>query len=281
MQPGSHVHIISAGEGTHTAFPAVLRMLPGITRIYVIADNESYTLSQNPQIEKERAAIRSSVESVKEISASLSISFARETAFAPVFPSARRILTTIRRDNPNACVTFDLSGGPKALCMALFALAPYLGGEIWNSFDGKVPQRVPVPDRDIRGMLENVNYQTILAVLLRNRPVPAGPDIPFVPRQYLFKQVWPYYIRHRVRKPQPGDPVVTYRKGRKPANDLSQATFSWFMKMLADAGLIEESLDTRNKKDKAYRITENGETAFRFFAEPAVNSIVKQMLEGS
>jgi hypothetical protein len=282
MHPGSHVHIISAGENIHTAFPAMLRQLPGISRTYVIADGETYGTSQDPQIEKERAATRHAVEAVKELSASLSIPFARETVFPPVFPSARTILTRIRREHPKARFTLDLSGGPKEMCMALFSLAPWLGGEVWNSFDGKVPQRVPVPDRNIRAMMENVNYQTILAVLLRNRTAPAGSsDNPFVPRQYLFKQVWPYYIRLRERKPGPGEPVPQYRRGRKPANDLSQATFSSFMIKLRNTGLVEEAQDTKNGKEKAYRISSEGETAFRFFAEPAANSIVKMMLDGA
>ncbi len=183
MQPGSHVHIISAGESIHTAFPAILRILPGITRVYVVSCSETYSISQNLPIEKERTAVRHAVESVKEISASLEIPFSREMVFPPILSSARTVLTKIRRENKRARITFDLSGGSRDLCMALFALAPWIGGEIWSSFDGKIPQQVPVPDRDIRAMLANVNYQTILAVLLRNRPVPPGPvDFPYIPR---------------------------------------------------------------------------------------------------
>ncbi|MDD3399288.1 MAG: hypothetical protein PHW93_06830 [Candidatus Methanomethylophilaceae archaeon] len=280
MHPGNHVHIISAGEKIHTAFPAMLRHLPGISRTYVIADGETYGTSPNPVVEKERAATRHTVEAVKELSLSLSIPFARETVFAPVFLSARSVLTKIRRENRKARFTLDLSGGPKEMCMALFSLAPWLGGEVWTSFDGKIPQRVPVPDRDIRAMMANVNYQTILAVLLRNRPVPLNsPDFPFVARQYLFSQVWPLYVRQRVRKPDPSKPVPQYKRGRKPANNLSQQTFSTFMAQLRNAGLIEEGQDSGNRKEKMYRISSEGETAFRFFAEPAANSIISQMLE--
>lgn len=280
MQPGSHVHIISAGETIHTAFSAILRILPGITRVYVVAGSETYSISQDLQIEKERQAVRHAVESVKEISAPLDIPFARETVFSPVLSSARTVLTKIRRENKRARITFDLSGGSRDLCMALFALAPWIGGEVWSSFGGRIPQQVPVPDRDIQALLENVNYQTILAVLLRNRPVPAGPVVPFIPRQYLYNQVWPYYIRQRAKKPVEGAPVARYKHGRKPANDLSQATFSWFMKMLTGAGLAEEVRDRRSRRETAYRITADGEMAFRFFADPSVNSIVKMMLDG-
>jgi len=282
MQPGSHVHIISAGEKIHTAFPAFLRMLPGITRVYVVAGSETYGISQNLPIEKERVKVRHAVESVKEISASLEIPFARETVFPPVLPSARTVLTKIRRENKRARITFDLSGGSRDLCMALFALAPWINGEVWSSFDGKKPQQVPVPDRDVQAMLANVNYQTILAVLLRNRPTSTVmTDVPYIPRQYLYSQVWPYYIRQRAQKPVEGAPVVHYKRGQKTANDLSQATFSWFMKMLTGAGLAGEAPGRRSGRETAYRITEDGEMAFRFFADPAVNSIVKQTLDGA
>jgi len=281
MPPGEHVHIISAGENIHTVFPAILRILPGITREYVIAGSETYSISQNLQTEKERTAVRHAVESVKEISASLGIPFARDTVFSPVLPSSRTVLTKIRRENPQARFTLDLSGGSRDLCMALFALAPWIGGEVWSSFDGKIPQQVPVPDRSIQAMLTNVNYQTILAVLLRNRPASTFPaDIPYIPRQYLYTQVWPYYIRQRARKPVEGAPVVQYKRGRKPANDLSQATFSWFLKTLNGAGLVGEAPNRQSGRETAYRITADGEMAFRFFADPAANSIVKQMLDG-
>lgn len=282
MQPVRQVHIISAGENIHTAFPAILRQLHGITRVYVIADSSSYSRSTDPQVDRQRAATRHAVEAVKELSASLSIPFTRETVHAPVSASARSVLTRIHRDNPRARFTLDLSGGPKEMCMALFSLAPWLGADVWNSFDSNIPQRIPVPDRNIRAMMANVNYQTILAVLLRNRPVPFNPsDVPFIPRQYLFSQVWPYYIRLRERKPVMGAPLPQYKRGRKPANDLSQATFSSFMVRLRNTGLVEEAQDTKNKKEKAYRISGEGETAFRFFAEPAANSIIKQMLDAA
>jgi hypothetical protein len=281
MQPGSHVHIISAGGSIHTTFPAILRVLPGITRVYVVADSEQASISQNPQVEKERAAVRKATESVKEIAASLAIPYSRELVFPPVLSSARTVLTKIRHENRKARITVDLSCGPRDLCMALFALAPWIGGGVWSSFGGKIPQQVPVPDRDVQAMLTNVNYQTILAVLLRNRPISTIPaDVPYVPRQYLYTQVWPYYVRQRARKPAEGAPAVHYKRGRKPANDLSQATFSWFLKMLTSAGLAEDVPDRQSGRETAYRITANGEMAFRFFADPAANSIVKQMLEG-
>lgn len=281
MPPDPHVHIISAGESIQTAFAALLRTLPGITRTYVIASGEPCGTVSNPETEKQRAATLGAVEDIKTICGSLSIPYSRELVFSPIIPSVRTVLAKIRQENPHARFTLDLSAGPKPLCMALFHFAPWLGGEIYASFEGKAPQSLEPPGRDIPEMFRNVNYQTILAVLLRNRPVPAGPEIPFTPRDYLFSQVWPLYVRQKARKPRPDDPVVRFRRGRKPANDLSQATFSWFMKTLAGAGFVEERPSDKKQRETAYRITENGITAFRFYADPGSNSLVKMMLDGS
>ena len=106
----------------------------------------------------------------------------------------------------------------------------------------------------------------------------------WVPRQYLYKQLWPAYVPSRTKKAKPGDPprpVIQYKKGRKPAAELSHQTFSGFMGTLRDAGLIEEEYSPGNRKEKTYRITEAGETAFRFFSDPATSSRVRSMLESS
>lgn len=282
MPTGNHVHIISAGRDIHTAYPAIFRTLPTITRTCVIADEEVHAISPNPEIEKQRQAVRNAVNATKEISASLSIPFSREIIFRPVYESVRTVLMKIHREHPGARFTFDLSGGSKELCLALFAFAPWLGGEIYAAFGDKGSRRVPLPDRSVRSMMANPNYPAILAVLLRKCKTGKGnPELSWFSRSYLFSQVWPYYTRSRVRKPREGDPVVHYRKGRKPANNLSQATFSSFIANLRNAGFIDERQDEKNRKEKAYRITEPGETAFRFYADPATSSDVKMILEST
>jgi hypothetical protein len=284
MERKEHVHIISAGGTIHLAYPAVFRILPAISHTYVLAGGEVYTDSPDPALGKERAATRNAVNGVKEISRSLAIPFERVTVFPPVYPSVRNAITAIHRNHPGARYSFDLSGGPKDLCMALFTVAPWVGAEVYSAFDGKVPQRVPVPDVSVTGIMANPNYATILSVLIRRRRMAGtGGDDLFVPRSYLFEQVWPLYLRSRARKPaptQPGAPVLRYKRGQKPANNLSQQTFSTFFATLRKAGFVEERQDGENRKEKAYRITELGETAFRFYADPSIGTSVKRELEG-
>lgn len=72
MPPDEHVHIISAGETIHTAYPAIFRMLPSITYRYVLADSDASAISTIKENEKQHLAVRHAIDAVKEISASLS-----------------------------------------------------------------------------------------------------------------------------------------------------------------------------------------------------------------
>jgi hypothetical protein len=82
----------------------------------------------------------------------------------------------------------------------------------------------------------------ILAFLLRRREAKKEAiPISWVSRQCVYEQVWPFYTPSRTKKTKPGDPpVINYKKGYKPAAEMSHATFSGFMGTLRDAGLIEE-----------------------------------------
>jgi hypothetical protein len=302
MDRTEHVHIISAGEKIAIAYPAMFRELPTITRTIVFTDSIVHESSPDPVTDKHRLAVRNAVTAVQEISVSLSIPFTRVVIFPPAYVSVRSALAKIRREYPDARFTFDLSGGSKELCLSLFAFAPWLGGEVFSSFEEKTARRVPLPDRTTGSLLTNPNHQMILAILLNRRDlkkgaargaakgavptVPTVPTIPtvWVPRQYLYQQLWPFYAPSRTKKEKPGDPpkpVIHYKKGEKPAAELSHQTFSGFMGNLRDAGLIDEENPEGNRKEKTYRITEAGEIAFRFFSDPATNSLVKSMLEGS
>ena len=223
MDRTEHVHIISAGEKIAIAYPAMFRELPGISRTYVLADSTVYEISSNPATEKERVAVRNAVTAVKEVSASLSIPFSRELIFPPTYPSVRDMLTKIHREFPHARYTFDLTGGSKPLCTALLSLAPWLGAQVYSAFDEKTPRNVPLPERPVRSMMENPNYPTILALLLRtNRKEAVAGVHEWWSRDYIYKQLWTVYIPSRTKKAKPGDPVphrsTTGAGGNRPLN---------------------------------------------------------------
>jgi hypothetical protein len=292
MDRTEHVHIISAGERIQVAYPAMFRELPTISRTIVFTDSTAHDGSTDPVTDRHRLAVRNAVGAVQEIAASLSIPFSRELIFPPAYASVRSALAKIRREYPDARFTFDLSGGSKELCLALLAFAPWLGGEVYASFDEKTARHVPLPDRTVSSLLSSPNHQMILAILLTRKKMitdaakgtgPAAPEV-WVSRQYLYGQLFSAYVPSRTKKEKPGDtpqPVVHDKKGRKPAAELSHATFSGFMGTLRDAGLVFEEYAPDSRKEKSYRITDAGETAFRFFSDPATGSLVRSMLEGS
>jgi len=277
--PPDHVHIITAGENIHTAYPAAFRILPTITKTYILVDSANHEKSPNPEIEKSRLAVTNAVSTVKQIALSLSIPFAYHIIFPPTYLSVRDTLVKIHRENPGARYTFDITGGSKPLCTAALAMAPWLDGEVYSSFDEKTVRNVPLPDRSLEALMANTNYQTILAILIRMRNRERNTPAEWVPRQYIFQQLWPGYTRTRTRTPKPDDPVVVYKRGRKPAGNLSHATFSGFMKKIRDAGLATEKTAPGNGKEKVYRVTDHGETAFRFFADPRTSSLIQSLLE--
>ncbi|MCK9630148.1 MAG: hypothetical protein M0R30_00760 [Methanoregula sp.] len=279
MPSDPHVHIITAGENIQTAYPAIFRTLPTITRTYVFADSDAYTLSSNPEREKQRLAIMHSVDAVKELSATLSIPFSRELVFPPVYPSARDLLERIVQDNPGARFTMDLSAGSRSLCTALATLAPWIDAGVYSSFDEKVPRAVPAPGMQALALLANPNYQTILALLLRKyeKHVPDGTR-EWVSREYLYKQVWGVYRRTRARTVKPDSRPVVYRRGFRSPQELSHGTFSSFMKALIGAGLVEQRMSSGESIRKEYRGTESGEMAFRFYANADTSTLVRTML---
>lgn len=292
MDRTEHVHIVSAGERIPIAYPAAFRELPTISRTIVFTDSTVHEHSMDPVTEKHRLAVRNAILAMQEISASLSIPFSREIIHPPAYGSVRSALAKIRRQYPGARYTFDLSGGSKELCLALFACAPWLGGEVFASFDENGSRRVPLPDRTIGSLLSNPNHQTILAILLNRKMMKkdaakgTGSEVPvlWVSRQYLYGQLVSSYAPSRTKKTGPGDPTGTAvhtKKSRSPVTELSHATFSGFVRTLRNAGLIEEAFAPGSRKEKTYRITEAGETAFRFFSDPATSSLVKSMLESS
>lgn len=285
MDRQEHIHIISAGERIHAAYTGAFRDLPGITRTYVFADSTIYEKSLDQNTDKARTAMRTAVDLVKQASATLSIPFSRILVFPPAYPSVRDACVKIHREFPGARFTFDLSEGSKQLCMALFAVSCWLSGEVYSSFDEKAARHIPLPPIPAGTLLANPNYQTILAVLLRNGKKEGKKTVPsWVAREYLYTQVWALYVPTR-RKNAPEKPpdaiTVKTSRGRKPAANLTHGTFSDFMGVLVASGFVEEAASQAKKREKMYRITEKGETAFRFCADPGTNTLVRSMLEST
>ena len=146
----------------------MFRELPGISRTIVFTDSIVHEGSSDPVTDKDRSRFGMPSQQCRRSrhrsrypspgsDPSASVCFCPDSACEdpPRYPYAR--------------FTFDLSGGSKELCLALFAFAPWLGGEVYAAFDEKTARTVPLPDRTISSLLANPNHQQILAILLTRR----------------------------------------------------------------------------------------------------------------
>ena len=217
---GQHTSISSAPvRRSPVPIRPMFRELPGIFRTIVFTDSIVHEGASDPVTDKDRLAVRNAI-----FSSAGDLGIALDTLhpgadFPPAYVSVRTVLRRSAANYPDARFTFDLSGGSKELCLALFAFAPWLGGEVYAAFDEKTARTVPLPDRTISSLLANPNHQQILAILLNRMmmkkdaakgTVPAVPAL-WVPRRSFRAALVSPMSRYGRRRRKPGDvpkPVV-------------------------------------------------------------------------
>lgn len=268
-----HVHIITAGENIHHAYPAALRELPDITHTFVFADTELYTNSarDDERTKAMKAATRKSVDQVKSISASLKIPCPLIYIIPPVFASAKDNMLKILKDRPDANYSFDITAGSKDLSLALFQLALWCGGTIWYKYTGskddRLPEHLAVPKATAADTCLNPNYRKVLSVL-SSAQGSKGQENRILPRSYLFTQLESFYVPVRkkgVRTETSPTKTDLFTGKRAVIPVLSQGTFSNFLSAMIAYGLIREMAGPDgNRKEKYYRITPMGELALQF-----------------
>jgi hypothetical protein len=267
-----HIHIVSAGENIHKAYPAAVRDLQGITHAFIFADTELYTNSacDDERTRTYKTATRSAVTNVKSISASLNIPFSLVYIDPPAFESVKKAILTIGKDHPTARYSFDLSAGSKDLSMALFAISLWVNGDAFYTFGvykGEVTNtKLAVPKMTAESVAANPNYLTVLRTLYRSQESQA-PLVRVLPRSYLFNQLSGFYVPVRKK----GVKIVENKTGktelytgkRAVLHELSQGTFSNILRTMTKLDLVQERAGgpDNNRKEKFYAITPSGKLA--------------------
>jgi hypothetical protein len=274
MARQEHVHIISAGENIHKAYPAAIRDLRDITHTFVFADTELYTNSarDDERTKAYKTAARDAVTQVKSISASLKVPSSLVYISPPAFASVRDAILKILKEHPDARYSFDLSAGSKDLGIALFSISLWLEGDAYYAFTDRKgdrgPAKLAVPKVPARDVWANPNYMKILLVL-GSTPGVKEPKPRVLPRHYLFTQLESFYVPVRKKGVKISDnkagktDVYTGKRAIIPI--LSQGTFTSILSTLAGWDLIKEEIDPDNKREKSYRLTSAGELALQLF----------------
>jgi hypothetical protein len=250
MDRKEHIHIISAGEKIHEAYPAALRDLPTITHTIIFAEKEVYTNSARDDTKKRlwKCAIRDAIDAVNAISISRNISCALVRIDAATFDAIRDPVLGIFSDHPDARYSFDISAGSKRLSLGLFSMSLWVEGDSYYAFGDSPIRRVPVPVFPVKNLAVNPYYLVILTILFRGQE--AGKQTrTLVPRETLFNETKTWQI-----------PAYDDREGTDRP-ELSPAVFSRLVSTLAGWNLIGEESDPGNDQEKLYCLTPDGELA--------------------
>jgi DNA-binding MarR family transcriptional regulator len=267
MPPPEHLHIITAGTDIFPAYVRALRDHDDISGTIVVADQQFYAFSsrEDKAVQAARERTRNAVAKVRAHAAALKIPVSFAFVNPPIMESARDALYKILEEYPGARLTFDLSGGPKDLCMVLFSLSLFIGAKTRYSLpgpDGREERaEFGVPGIPVATVAANRNYLRILESLARRPEKTRDDPVTGLSRPYLYNQVAAYYVPKRTRgvkrgAAQPGGTIVQH--------ELSQGTFSNILRTMAAGGLIEECPGPdAGRKRSLYRITEAGRLALR------------------
>ncbi|MDD1702724.1 MAG: hypothetical protein LUQ31_07075 [Methanoregula sp.] len=250
MDPQEHIHIISAGEKIHEAYPAAIRDLRTITHTFVFAEKEVYTNSARDDTKKRmwKCAIRDAIDAVNSISRSKNISCALVCIDAATFDAIRDPVLGIFGNHPDARYSFDISAGSKRLSLGLFSMSLWVEGDAWYAFGNSPIRRVPVPAFPVKNLAVNPYYLVILTILFRGQEN-GKQTRTLMPKETLFNETKTWQI-----------PAYDYCPGTDRP-ELSLTEFSGLLSTLTGWNLIREESDPGNDPEKLYHITPDGELA--------------------
>ena len=173
MPPPEHLHIITAGTDIFPAYVRALRDHDDITETIVVADDHYYSVSTREEkpVQVTRERTRNAVAKVRAHAAALKIPVSFVFITLPVLETARDALFRILEEHPGARLTFDLSGGPKDLCMALFHLSLWVEAKTHYTLPGpggrEERAEFGVPGIPVATIAANWNYLRVLEALSR------------------------------------------------------------------------------------------------------------------
>ena len=273
--PGpEHIHIITAGSDIFPAYVQALQDPSPVTRTIIFTDAEFYSISSrdDPAVRARKESTRHSVSRVTAHAAALKIPVSFVFVTPPAANSTRDAVLKIREEHPAAVLSFDLTGGSKDLCMALFFLSLWVGGKTRYAFAGPAGEAVradfAMPKIPVATVAANPNYVRVLETLAR-RPEKALQDpATGISRSYLYSQVAGCYVPVRkkgvnaTKDPLGRTNTITGRPVE--LHELTQGTFSNILNSMVAADLIEECTGPEAYRKRSwYRITPSGELALR------------------
>ena len=272
MPATEHIHIITAGNDIFPAYVRALQDHAGITGTVIVADPDLYAINSqdDPRKRNGKELARNAVSRVRTHAVALKIPVSFVFISPPVREPARDALLKIMEEHPGATLSFDLSAGPKDLCMVFFQYALWIGSKTRYTLPGpggRFEEAVfEAPGIPVAAIAANTSYLRLLETLAR-RPAKAVEDpAAGLSRSYLFNQVAGCYVPKKKTgvNTRAGPPGTTNNAASGPAvqYELTQGTFFNILRTMTAAGLIEKCAGPDRKRNR-YRITAAGDLALR------------------
>lgn len=238
------IHIMSAGANVHNTFLSSIHNIPPASEIYVIAEKRIYEYSEDSKIQESRAAIKISIEKLKELAAPIATKGVHEVIIeSDTLDYIKDAFFDIYKRNPDAQYYFNVSGGTKALSIGLFMMALWFEAVPYHVDMDQNVKTISIPKVHIEDFQSNPNRVTILQILDMQKSK-------ILPRKKLFENLSEKYIPIR-------------DKGR--ANrELKDGVFNSLTRDLLNWGFIDERHIEGSKKEKEYFLTSDGEFTLKF-----------------
>jgi hypothetical protein len=240
MDSNSHVHIIASGENNHNTIPLAINEFK-MDKAVVVVEKKVF---DEPEANKHNPAIIQSIKKVEEMVNSTNKKF--ELKFVDVISlnTVRDAVLEIVNENRGATFYFNVSGGTKVLSNGLFMMAIWLDGIAYHVGEDKLLQRLIIPRVHSDEIRKNENYISILEILAKSRSM-----------EKLRKDLYPEMKSHYV-------PIRDVGKITK--RQLAQGTLTKWTIDLENWGLIQIGNPEGNRKDKLYKLTDDGLFTLKF-----------------
>ncbi|KKH92341.1 hypothetical protein EO95_02830 [Methanosarcina sp. 1.H.T.1A.1] len=251
MAKKERIHIMSAGANVHNTFPRAIYDIAPADEVYVIGEKRIYVDSEIENIQKNRIAIRESINKLKEIALPLIETEVHNIIIeADTLDYIRDAVFDIYKNKPNADYYFNVSSGTTGLSIGLFMMALWIEATPYHVDMDKKAKLISVPKVHIEDFQSNPNRITILQILDRQKPSEDEEKIKKLSRIKLKEKLSKEYI-----------PI---RDTKRADRELKDGVFNSLTRDLLSWGLITERHIEGSKKEKEYILTSDGEFTLKF-----------------
>lgn len=251
MPPVKHVHIVASGENNDKTMPEAIDKFQMDRAIIIMEKGVREHPDSNSHYPKILASIEKVEKMMKPLGKKLDIKEIDDISLGSVRDAVLEILD----EYSGATFYFNVSGGTKVLSNGLFMMAIWIDGIIYHVGADNKLQRLIIPRVHSEEIRKNENYLTILDILSKS-----------VKREKLRKDIFPE-LKEKYK------PIRVV--GKKNKRDLAQGTLTKWTIDLENWGLIKIENPEGNRKDKIYRLTDDG-----LFTLKYIKAVSKKKPEG-